>query len=222
MISNTTTLAAAVAAADGIINVTSATGITGPGINRTTVTNVWIDRECMAVTGVNGTAISVTRGVDGSLREAHVNGSFVWVGAEIDFRSFSQGFGPEGLGVYSFMGPALFVTNETTGIGSATLTTAQIMGGLIVGTPVGAANYTLPTATLIIAALQNISQPFINQSFEFVITNTSAGANTITVVAGTGITLVGGTVTVAQNAARRFRVVVTNVLVPAVAVYQVS
>jgi hypothetical protein len=50
----------------------------------------------------------------------------------------------------------------------------------------------------------------VGDTFEFIITNNSAGANTITVAAGSGGTA-DGTLTVAQNVVRKFVVHVTNV-----------
>ncbi len=89
---------------------------------------------------------------------------------------------------------------------TATLTAAQLLAGVISGVPTAAASYTLPTAALMVAA---INRPKVGDSFDFLISNNSAGANTITVLAG-GATL-DGTVTVAQNVVRLFRVVLTNV-----------
>jgi hypothetical protein len=212
MISNITTTTTPTLATDGLVNVASATGITGPGTNKTTRTNIWIDRECMEVSAgyvAGSLAVSVVRGVNGTIREFHCQGQQVWVGAEIDFTSFTdEGLG---LGLYSSLTRALETTVPTTAIGTATLLESQLLGGLITGTPVAAANYTLPTAAALVAALGAFSNPFIGQSFYFTILNTSAGANTITVVAGAGGTVVG-TATVAQNNGKRFRVVLTAVV----------
>ena len=49
----------------------------------------------------------------------------------------------------------------------------------------------------------------IGQSFQFDIINTASGANSITLTAGTGVT-VSGTATVAQNNGKRFIVYITN------------
>jgi hypothetical protein len=89
---------------------------------------------------------------------------------------------------------------------SATLTAAQLLSGHLRGVPTGAASYALPTAANMVAGLSSAA---VGDTFDFVISNKSAGANTITVTAG-GATL-EGTVTVAQNVARSFRVVLTNV-----------
>ena len=50
------------------------------------------------------------------------------------------------------------------------------------------------------------------------IRNTSAGANTITLAGGTGVTI-SGTATVAQNINRRFLGYVTGVTTPAITFY---
>jgi hypothetical protein len=113
------------------------------------------------------------------------------------------------------------MTLPTTAIDTATITSSQVLGGLITGTPTAAAAYTLPTAALLQAALQSFCVPFIGQSFEFTVKNTSAGANTITVAIGTGGTAVG-TMTIAQNSCKRFKVVLTAVDSPAYSLYSLG
>jgi hypothetical protein len=211
-----TTLSVAVGEADGTVSLTSATGVTNPGANKTTRTNLWVDRECMEVTAVSGTVISVVRGTNGTRQRPHPIGSKVWAGAEADFRAFTND--GLGLGLYSSLSRAFETTTPTTAADTATLTEAQLLGGLITGTPTAAANYTLPTPALLIAALQAFSEPYIGMTFYFTIKNTSAGANTITAVGPTGAT-VTGTATIAQNSAKRFRVVITGVDAPAYTVY---
>lgn len=89
-----------------------------------------------------------------------------------------------------------------------TLTAAQILGGFIIGVPTGAANYTTDTAANIINAIEGA---VVGSSIQFTVRNKSGGANTITLVAGTGVTLNSGdTVTVAQNNQKTFLVVVTG------------
>lgn len=94
------------------------------------------------------------------------------------------------------------VTAETA---TATITAAEILGGFIDGTPTGAATYTLPTATLMAAAL---NQSGIGNAFEFTIKNSAAGAHTITVAAGSNGTA-KGTMTIAQNNTKRFLLIMT-------------
>src|SRR5690606_28432207 len=72
-----------------------------------------------------------------------------------------------------------------------------------------------PTAAQIVAAIPDVA---VGSSFEFLIVNTADAAETITVTAGTGVTLVG-TMTIAQNASRRFTAIVTAVDTPAVSIY---
>jgi len=92
--------------------------------------------------------------------------------------------------------------------GAATYTAAQLLGGLLLRDPAGASRSDVtPTAALLVAAIPGA---VVGQSFEFQITNTADAAETITVTAGAGATL-SGTMTVAQNASRRFLVVLTNV-----------
>lgn len=105
------------------------------------------------------------------------------------------------------------VTDATaTGV---TLAAAKMVGGLYFHAPTGAVNDVTDTATAIIAALPacyvnstSVAGLTVGASFRFSLYNNSAGANTITVTAGTGVTLVG-TMTIAQNAVRNFVGLVT-------------
>lgn len=109
---------------------------------------------------------------------------------------------PQGLG--TLVGQSVATTISTAGV--ATYTAAQLLGGLILRDPAGAARSDVtPTAALIIAA---ITQAGVGNSFEFTIRNTADGAETITVTAGAGVTL-SGTMTIAQNNSKRFLCVVT-------------
>jgi hypothetical protein len=109
-------------------------------------------------------------------------------------------------------------TNTTTVNTAAdvTYTAAQMFGGLILRDPNGAnRNDTTDTATNIVGS---IVDPVVGSSYEFVVNNTAAVAENITVVAGTGVTLVG-TMTINQFELRHFLVIVTNVGTPAVTIY---
>jgi len=103
----------------------------------------------------------------------------------------------------------LFVDKKTqTALtGTATVTAAQLLTKVLDGTPVAAATYTLPTAALLVEAIEGAT---VGDSFEFLVNNKSAGANTITVAGGSGGTA-DGTLTVAQNVIRSFRIILTNV-----------
>ena len=75
---------------------------------------------------------------------------------------------------------------------TATLTAAQITGGILVGTAgTGAVTYTMPTATAIDAVFTNAK---VNSTFELRIINLGTSTGLITVVVGTGITAVGNLV----------------------------
>jgi len=79
-----------------------------------------------------------------------------------------------------------------TATATATLSVAQITGGLLVGNPsTSAASYTLPTATLIDATMTNMK---VNSTFRLNIINLGTSNGLITVVVGTGITAVGNLV----------------------------
>lgn len=89
----------------------------------------------------------------------------------------------------------------------ATVTAAELLGGLLIETKAGAATLTLPTATLLNAALPGAA---VGKSFEFYVRNT--GNNTTTVAVGTGGTSVSGnTLTIATLSTRLFLLRVTGV-----------
>lgn len=111
---------------------------------------------------------------------------------------FPQGYG-------TLIGETTVTTEETAD--AVTYTAAELLGGLILRDPAGGARSDVtPTAALIIAA---ITQAGVGNSFEFTIRNTADGAETITLTAGTGVTL-SGTMTIAQNNSKRFLCVVTS------------
>jgi hypothetical protein len=79
-----------------------------------------------------------------------------------------------------------------TATATATLTVAQVTGGILVGNPsTTAASYTLPTAAAIDAVFNN-SKP--NSTFRLVVINLGTSTGLITMVVGTGITAVGNLV----------------------------
>ena len=118
--------------------------------------------------------------------------------------------------------PKSTVTTTTTA-GAVTYTAAELLGGLILRDPNGAARSDVtPTAALVVAALGRIVKA--GDSFEFVIRNTADAAETITITAGTDVTL-SGTMTIAQLASKRFLAVVTSgsgAVTPAVTLYSIG
>lgn len=90
-----------------------------------------------------------------------------------------------------------------TATATATLTVAQITAGILSANPsTTAASYTLPTGTLIDATLTNAK---VGSTFDLIIVNLGTSTGDITIVAGTGITLVGSaTVTDGTSAQVRF------------------
>lgn len=86
----TTTLSSAIAAQSGstppatLIQVASATGISGPNINNggssTQGTLLYVDREAMRVLSVSGTTITVQRGANGTAAAGHLTGVTVYIG----------------------------------------------------------------------------------------------------------------------------------------------
>lgn len=95
----------------------------------------------------------------------------------------------------------------TTATDSATLTAAQLLNGIIIGTPTATAAYTLPLATDLDAVLTN-AKPGSNFDFR-VINTTTAGVITMTTNTGWSIGSSGsqGLMTVAATAGtvRSFR-----------------
>lgn len=92
--------------------------------------------------------------------------------------------------------PASVAAKTTT----TTLTAAEVVGGMITANQgaAGAATYTLPTGTLLAAAIDGL---YVGASFDLTVTNISTNAaEDVTIAGGTGTTLVGSGV-VASNAA---------------------
>lgn len=88
---------------------------------------------------------------------------------------------------------------------TATLTIAQLVTGIVLGSPgSSAATYTLPTVALTEATLVNAKT---NSSFDFSVTNVDgSGSGVITMAVGTGWTLVGlATVAATAGTTGRFR-----------------
>ena len=81
---------------------------------------------------------------------------------------------------------------QQTATATATLTTAQTLGGLLVGDPTTtAATYTFPTATAIDAVMTNMKT---NSTFRLTVINIGTSTGLVTMVVGTGITAVGNLV----------------------------
>lgn len=75
---------------------------------------------------------------------------------------------------------------------TATLTVAQVVAGLIVANPsTTAASYTLPTVASLEAVLVN-SKP--STAFEITLVNLGTGSGAVTMLVGTGWTIVGNAV----------------------------
>ena len=79
-----------------------------------------------------------------------------------------------------------------TATSTATLTTTQILGGLLVVDPTTTATIlTLPTATAIDAVMTNMKT---NSTFKLTVINIGTSTGLVTVAVGTGITAVGNLV----------------------------
>lgn len=84
---------------------------------------------------------------------------------------------------------------------SVTLTAANLLGRIVTGTPTAGINFTLPTGTLMDGALPSIA---VDESVDWSVINLAAATHAITVLAGTGHTVVGNMV-VAANTSASFR-----------------
>ena len=117
---------------------------------------------------------------------------------------------PNGAGGYQVgdgnLGEAtLSISNIPTAYtAAATLTTAELAGGLVVYTSSSTADLTLPTVTVVNT---DLSSAKVNSSFDVALVATSTGVPTI--VVGTGWTLVGSGAGVASKSVL-FRAVKTG------------
>lgn len=95
--------------------------------------------------------------------------------------------------------------DPTTATVTATLTTAQLLSGILLGSPgTSAAAYTTPTGTQIDAVLTNAK---VGSCFDLCIVNVNGSTSgVITLTAGTGITIVGlATVVATAGTAQTWR-----------------
>lgn len=91
-----------------------------------------------------------------------------------------------------------------TATSTATLTAAQLVTGIILGSPgSSAATYTLPTVALLEALVTNAK---VDSAFEFSVVNVDgSGSGVITLAVGTGWTIVGlATVVATAGTSQRF------------------
>lgn len=89
---------------------------------------------------------------------------------------------------------------------AVTFSAAEILGGLILRDPNGAGRADLvPTAADLYAELGSPVK-YVGLGFDFTIRNTADAAETITLTTNTGMTM-SGTMTIAQNNTKLFRVV---------------
>lgn len=83
-----------------LVQVTSATGIVGINPNLSTTASqpnqsvIYVDRELMMVTAVNGTTLTVVRGYNGTVAAPHASGAMVLVGKPFTFYTFDPGGTP--------------------------------------------------------------------------------------------------------------------------------
>ena len=105
-----------------------------------------------------------------------------------------------------------YLATLTTGGGVVTITAANLLGGLLIINCDDAQTLTLPTATLLNAAIPSCA---VGASFEVDVINT--GDTTLTIAVGTGGTLAVGSnsknsvATIVSNASKRFIIRVSGV-----------
>jgi hypothetical protein len=104
--------------------------------------------------------------------------------------------------------PAYQAVTTVSTAGARTYTAAEVLGGLVLRDCAAADRAdTLPTAAAVVQAL---AYPVVGQGYLLAIRNTSAGAFTVTLGAGTGGTT-SGTMTIAQGVTRTFVLRLANV-----------
>ncbi len=99
-----------------------------------------------------------------------------------------------------------YMAAPQTATSTATLTAAQMTGGMLVGNPsTSAANYTLPTVATVEAILTNAK---VGSTFDWFVVNLGTSSGVITVVTNTGWTLSGMVtlpITTSAGSSARFR-----------------
>jgi len=92
------------------------------------------------------------------------------------------------------------MADPQTATATATLTAAQVTSGMLVANPsTTAASYTLPTVALTEAVLTNAK---IGSTFDVVLVNLGTSSGAVTVLVGTGWTIVGNAVVAITSSAR--------------------
>lgn len=99
---------------------------------------------------------------------------------------------------------AIAVLPTTTG----TLTARQMVG-IGAAAVSGASSFTTPTATQLCALFPTVGASNQDFNWDWYLRNTASGADAITMLAGSGVTL-SGTMTVAQNAVKHFKISIRN------------
>jgi hypothetical protein len=96
---------------------------------------------------------------------------------------------------------------------SATLTIAELLGGIVTTSGTAAITLTLPSGTLSDAGITAPGLP-VNGCFDWSVINTGTGSGAVTVAIGSGHTLIGGaTVSIGTSAGFRTRKTAANTFV---------
>jgi hypothetical protein len=150
----------------------------------------------------------------GVARTAGTGNSSGTVTVEVAINEFADESGVSPAPVFQPFGmTAITCTDDVT------LTIAQLLAGsLAIDAGGSARNVTTPTAADIVAALPHVPA---GSACELVIKNTSDANETLTIVGGSGVTVVG-TATVAQNNTKVFKVKVVTKTAESEAVHLIS
>lgn len=168
----------------GLEDIDTTSPADGEVLMRNSTTGKW-ENQAPSVAGLSDTQISSPTGNEVLVRDAATD---KWVNQTLYQRT----------NVY-----------PVYGIIPYTYTAGAVLGGVIWRDPGGSSGIdTTPSAAEIVAAMTN---PKTNNSFRLVIQNLADGPETITLAAGTGVTLYG-TMTIPQNFSREFIVLVEGEL----------
>lgn len=165
-----TTLSGAITSSQTSFGVASATGITNPNFQTLTgITWLLIDQEFMLVESVVGTVVSVVRGTNSSVAQAHASGAVVAAGAPTDFLQVQE----------NFSGGQLYTSKDYPfNLGSLNLPAIQLTGSADAINPSLPANYVIKTAGV---DAMTIATPTVAQEGNyFYISSDTANAHTLT------------------------------------------
>lgn len=150
-------------------------------------------------------SVLLPRGTTAQQPGSPVNGMIRYNSTKLAFEGYQGG---SWLAFASAKGPSTVVVTTISTTGALTLTAAQMVGGVIIATGGTAGNWTTDTAANIIAAIPNVDTSTNGSAFYLNILNKSGVTKTM--VANTGVTLVGTAATMATDFTTQYLVQVTG------------